>query len=609
MILEGLNNLNERSPVEIYRSRIEHFKLKIKGIRNGETILALVKLALAVGFIIVFYLAAVAYTPHHLIGLFAIAVVFTVIAIIHESFIKKRTFIESLRSINEDEIRALNHEFPDRNFGEPFQDPDHPYSYDLDFFNPRGVFHFINRAKTGTGWRCLAEWLENPLSNTDVTLIKERQNAVTELSDKIDLRQNIQAHGQLVDHSLESLKAITDLIDESLFITPKKRLVLFIHIMPFLSLGFVGLIFAGFPWPVIFMPIAAQYVLNRRMRDKLKRIYLMAAQNSRILRNYSQIISDIEKADFSSEMLNRTKNSLFTNKKPASFYISKLSSLVGYLELRRNAFFHPIFNNLFFWDLHWTYRIERWKAKIAPHVPDWFDAIGCFEALSSFASLNFNHPGWTLPEMNTSGFTLKAQNLGHLLIPEGTRVCNDINMDGRGEIWVITGPNMSGKSTLLKTVGVNMVLALAGAPVCAETCVISPAKLYTNLKVSDSLDKNLSLFYAELQRLKMVVDGVAKHERVFFLLDEMLKGTNALDRQAGALALLRQLCRSGSSGFVATHDLELTKLEEEFPEKIKNYHFDGYVEEDKLFFDFKLKSGRCESFNALLLMRKMGIDV
>ena len=168
---------------------------------------------------------------------------------------------------------------------------------------------------------------------------------------------------------------------------------------------------------------------------------------------------------------------------------------------------------------------------------------------------------------------------------------------------------MSGKSTLLKTVGVNMVLALAGAPVCADACVISPTMLYTNLKVSDSLDKNLSLFYAELQRLKMVVDGVAKHETVFFLLDEMLKGTNALDRQAGALALLRQLCASKSNGFVATHDLELTKLEEEFPEKIKNYHFDGTVKDDKLLFDFKLRSGKCESFNALLLMRKMGIDV
>ena len=214
-----------------------------------------------------------------------------------------------------------------------------------------------------------------------------------------------------------------------------------------------------------------------------------------------------------------------------------------------------------------------------------------------------------MPEISSADFVFKATNLGHLLIPDDQRVNNDIEMDGKGKIWVITGPNMSGKSTLLKTVGVNMVLALSGAPVCAETCVLSPIKLYTNLKVSDSLDKNLSLFYAELQRLKMVIDGVAEHGKVFFLVDEMLKGTNALDRQAGAIALLKQLAASETNGFVATHDLELTKLEKDFPEKITNFHFDGYIEGDKLLFDYKLKRGKCESFNALILMRKMGIDV
>lgn len=601
--------MSDRNPEEIYRSRIELFESEIKKIRNTETVLALIKLALAIAFLILFYLAAMAYTSLHLIGLVAMIVVFTLVAIFHEKLIKKRTFFESLQSINENEVRAINHEFPDDNFGEPFQNPDHPFTNDLDFFSQRGVFHFINRAKTGKGWRYLAEWLENPLSKARADEILDRQNAVTELSDKMALRQNIQAYGQLVDHSLENLKGITDLIDEPLFILPKKRLILFIHISPFVSLGFIGLIFAGFPWPVIFLPLAVQYVLNRRMRDKLTRIYLMATRNSLILRNYSRIFEEIEKADFSSEMLIKTKKSLYTEEKPASHSISKLSSLVGYLELRRNQFFHPVFNNLFFWDLHWTLRIEKWKVKIAPRVLDWFDAIGRFEALSSFASLTFNNPGWTMPEIDSSEFRFMARDLGHLLIPEDKRICNDIDMDGKGKIWILTGPNMSGKSTLLKTVGVNMVLGLVGAPVCAETCVISPVNLYTNLKVSDSLDKNLSLFYAELQRLKMVVDGVTKHETVFFLLDEMLKGTNALDRQAGALALLRQLCKSESNGFVATHDLELTKLEKEFPEKIKNYHFDGYVEENKLFFDFKLKSGKCESFNALLLMRKMGIDV
>jgi DNA mismatch repair ATPase MutS len=168
---------------------------------------------------------------------------------------------------------------------------------------------------------------------------------------------------------------------------------------------------------------------------------------------------------------------------------------------------------------------------------------------------------------------------------------------------------MAGKSTFLKTLGVNLVLGLAGAPVCARSCRLSPFKLYTSMKVSDSLDKHLSLFYAELQRLKKILDVILRGEDVFYLLDEMLKGTNALDRQAGALALMRQLVGFKASGVVATHDLELTRLEEEIPEKIRNFHFDGYVEGDQLRFDYILKPGKCESFNALALMRKIGIKL
>jgi len=601
--------MTQRNPEEIYSSRIEQYKSRIASIKRIEILLSLVKLALVVGFIAVFYLAALAYSSTHLIGLIAAAVFFIAIAIIHESYIKRRTFFQTLQTINEEEIRALKHEFPDYNSGGAFQDPDHAYSSDLDLFGERSVFHYINRTATGMGCRGLAAWLKNLPADKDSDPIKERQKAVLELSSKIDLRQNVQAHGKIVEDSLERLDAITDLIQEPVFILPKKGLILLFHIMPLITLSVIGLVIAGLPWPFLFLPLAASMGINRQTGKKLIRIYLMAMKNTRILRNYAQIIAEIEKAPFSSAVLAKIGESLRSDDKPASLCIQKLSSLVGYLELRRNPFFHPLFNTLFFWDLHWTYRLEKWKEKIAPHVPEWFDSIGRFEALSSMANLSFNNPTWVMPEITNNDFVFRAQNLGHLLIPDDQRVGNDIEMDGKDKIWIITGPNMSGKSTLLKTVGVNLLLAQAGAPVCAETCRLSPIRLYTNLKVSDSLDKSLSLFYAELQRLKMVIDGVVQHENVFFLLDEMLKGTNALDRQAGAIALLKQLAASQANGFVATHDLELTKLEEDFPEKIRNYHFDGYIEGDKLFFDYKLKKGKCESFNALILMRKMGIDV
>ena len=211
--------------------------------------------------------------------------------------------------------------------------------------------------------------------------------------------------------------------------------------------------------------------------------------------------------------------------------------------------------------------------------------------------------------MCDSGFILNAISAGHPLIPTSERINNSIKLDGDTNIVIITGPNMAGKTTFLKTIGVNIVLALAGAPVCADEFQVSPVCVYTSMKVSDSLDKGLSLFYAELQRLKKVLQAILRKEPVFFLIDEMLKGTNELDRHSGANALIRQLIEHKAEGMVATHDLELTKLAKDYPGKIWNYFFDGYIEDDKLLFDYLLKKGICTSSNALELMKKIGINV
>jgi len=596
-------------PHQEYAERISRFDSQIAKIKRIENILSLIKLALAAGFIIFFYKAATAYAPVYLFLLTGSAVLFTAAALIHENHIRKRSFIQTLKFVNEEEIGSLNHEFPAYDSGESFMDPDHAYSSDLNLFGERSLFHYLNRAATGMGSRCLAKWMRSlpPLKESEKPAA--RQAAVSELAGMIDLRQKVQTRGKMVEDSLERLDAIKDLVNEPAFILPNRKLAWLIHIMPLCTLGFIGLAVAGLPWPVIFIPVIVQYIVNRSHRTPLNRLYKMSVKNAQILKNYSHIIQEIEQGVYACETLNQIHESLHHKGKPASAYIKKLSSIAGYLELRRNAFLHPVLNNFFFWDLHWSYWLERWKTAVAGRVPGWFDAIGRFEALSSFACLRFNHPDWTMPEVQAEDFVFEAENLGHPLIPDDKRVGNNIVFRGRGKIWIVTGPNMSGKSTLLKTFGVNMVLAMAGAPVCASRCLISPFKLQTNLKVSDSLDKNLSLFYAELQRLKSVIDAVAGHDRVFFLLDEMLKGTNALDRQAGAVALLKQLAAGRANGLVATHDLELTKLEEAFPESIQNFHFDGYIEGDKLLFDYKLKRGKCQSFNALVLMRKMGIAV
>jgi DNA mismatch repair ATPase MutS len=293
--------------------------------------------------------------------------------------------------------------------------------------------------------------------------------------------------------------------------------------------------------------------------------------------------------------------------RPASFHIKKMSSILSYFDLRLSREFHVLFNNLLFWDLHCVYRIEKWKEKVGKVVRRWLDVIGDFDALSSLANTFFNNPEWTMPEVSEFEFKLEAESIGHPLISKAENVRNDITLRRKGSILIVTGPNMAGKTTFLKTLGVNIVLALAGAPVCSKRFVISPLKVYTSMKVTDSLDKKLSLFYAELQRLKMITDAILRKEPVFFLIDEMLKGTNESDRHKGAIALIRQLVKNEADGVLATHDLELTNLEKEFPEEIANYHFDGYIEGDKLLFDYILREGICKSSNALELMKKVGL--
>jgi DNA mismatch repair ATPase MutS len=369
------------------------------------------------------------------------------------------------------------------------------------------------------------------------------------------------------------------------------------------------LMFFGLPWWIPLISLSVQILINRYCTKKHSRIFTLTSRLSTILKAYSKILAEIESSEFAGRELCDMKKKLVYERKSASLHIRRLSLIMSLFELRRNELLHPVFNSVLLWDLHCVYRIEKWKHKLSSQIEKWLGVIGRFEALTSLACLHFNYPDWSFPKIQAGSFLLEAKELGHFLIHPEERVDNDIFLKDEGNIMIITGPNMAGKSTFLKTVGVNLVLAFCGGPVCAREFVVTPVKIYTSMKVSDSLDKNLSLFYAELQRLKMVLDGIKRKEKVFFLLDEMLKGTNALDRQMGALALLKQLVRLKANGLVATHDLELTKLEKEYPDKVKNFHFDGYVEGDKLLFDYKIKEGRCESFNALLLMKKIGIDI
>jgi len=616
-------NLGSYSPSAVYDRRIKTLGLRLKRLKKRGTALGIIKLVLILGALLALF-QVFFQNPTISLGLFGLALVlFTTGVVIHESLIRMAKRLKALNQLNENERKFLNHEFPlAAPFGEEFQNPDHPYTADLDIFGKKSLFQYVNRAVTPLGRRCLAGWLQ---SQADPDEVKGRQQAVLELSPRIDLRQSIASHGIFIEDAWSKLDSIYEFFAEPFFLLDKKWLPIFLWIWPLLTLGAAALIIIKIHPAVFGSMVLSQLALNGLFSKRIEHLHGQTSQNWKLMKACSRLIADIEAENFAAEKLMELKNRLTADEKKASECIRHFSRLLEWFDARKGML-HILFNNILLWDLHCVYRLEKWRKQTAGHVPQWFNAIGEFEALSGLAALRFNYPQWAMPEIRENSFRLEAQNLGHPLIPEKERVCSSFELGenggeaAAGSLAVVTGPNMAGKSTFLKAIGLNTVLAFAGAPVCAERWVISPVKLMTSMKTSDSLDRHMSLFYAELQRLKMILDGISRREPVFFLIDEMLKGTNVLDRQKGSVALLKQMMRGGANGIVATHDLELTKLgkaaewenfgspsAQEIP--VANYHFDGHLEGDKLLFDFRLKPGVCVSHNALLLMKRIGIDV
>ncbi len=600
------------NPGAVYNERITTCNLHIKKLKKKDTVLSILKLVLFFTGLLLLFSIFSKDPISALAGFGIFFILFVTAAVLHENVLEKINHSKTLIKINENEIKMLSHQFPaienSSITGGEFKNPDHPYTADLDIFGEKSIFHYLNRCVTSMGRKCLADWLQAPADKEQICL---RQQAVQELATKPDFRQSLQACGLSIDDTSQKLESLFLLLNEPFFIVGKIFFIYFIHVLPFITLGlFIAMAFKlSLAIPLVF--VFLQVIINKKAGKTVARLYCLTSRNSKILKAYSRIIKAIEQEPFVGRKLQVLKKDLYVNKETASRSIKRFATLVEWFELRSNAAMHFFINNTLLWDLHCVYRIEKWKKETASTIHLWFAAIAKMEALSSFAGLSYNNPDWAFPELSEKDFQLSALSLGHPLIPQRERVCNDIILVQERCILVVTGPNMAGKSTFLRTVGVNLVLALAGAPVCASRLEISALRLCTSMQTSDSLDKHLSLFYAELLRLKMILDAIQEQNSqapVFFMIDEMLKGTNTLDRQKGSIVLIKQLLKQQAGGIIATHDLELTKLGVE-EEKIMNAHFDGYVEEDKLLFDYILKQGICESFNAVVLMRKIGIDV
>lgn len=589
-----------------YKKRSEELSEQINHNKNYAQKLALFRLFLFIGIFIAIYFTL---SIHFILAIASGVVIFGffIYLVVRDITLKrKREFLQQLKKINTNELRFLKNDFAFADDGSEFADKEHPYTSDLDIFGPASVFQALNRTTGQKGKKVLAEYLSHPSEKDEIIA---KQHAVKELKQETDWRQNIQALGTITNNQdFDTGELLQWLKSENNFYG-KSWEPFAINILPAITLLLIPLTIYLIPSGYLVLILVLNFWIGFLSLRNINKIHNQVTRQEEYLKSYSNILRQIEGKQFGSEFLKAVQYKTKTDNKPASICIKQLSKILNRMDYRLNLFFAIPLNLLFLWDIRQAYFLEKWKARFSKQVEQWFGAIAEFEAISSLANLAFNKPGWAYPNIENQHFTFEAKSIGHPLIPKENRIDNNFGLSGQGKIALITGSNMSGKTTFLRTLGVNLVLGMAGCPVCAGSFRFSPVRLMTSMRIADSLTENTSSFYAELKRLKMILDAVKRKEQVFLLLDEILKGTNSNDRHTGSEALIRQLVKHNAVGLLATHDLDLSNLENELPKHIGNYNFDVQIEGEELFFDYKLHHGVCTSLNATVLMKKMGIEM
>jgi DNA mismatch repair ATPase MutS len=589
-----------------YKQRVSQFSDKEKECLTKERKLPFYRLAIIVTGIAAFIFLFKTSILISVIVLLLFLAFFIVFVVKDNRNSAKKKEHQLLKMLNENEIQYLDGKYNLSDDGGRYKKDSHPYSNDLDIFGDSSLYHFINRTTLSKSSDILADWLLFPAGEQE---IKERNEAIIELSNKIDWRQKIFIRGYSIGKTGDSIKNLIGWVKKSDKFSFKKRHILFCSILSGITFSSLILSFIfSVPYIILAFLLGIHYLIIRKASAIVKSSHADVTNNSKILETYAAFLNDIEKEQFHSRKLHKLKDQLKSENYFASMQIKKLSAIVNRFDLRYNVFVYFFLNTLFFWDIHQVFKLEKWK-NANKDIEQWFQCVGEFEALSSLANLYFNNPNWCFPKISEKYFFFEAADLGHPLINAKDRVCNNLAIDGSGKILLLSGSNMSGKSTFLRSVGVNIILAMAGSCVCAKDFIFSPVRILSSMRISDSLKDNTSSFFAELKKLEFIIKEAEKKGKVFLLLDEILRGTNSIDRHIGSTALIKQLISNEAVGILATHDLALTEMSREFPANIENYNFNIKINNEDLYFDYLLNKGVCTSLNASILMKKMGINI
>lgn len=586
------------NPLAYYQKHLKTYKKQAQKLYGHMTMLSVYRLSVFALTGIGIYVGFKNWQVAVVIGIVGIAV-FLYLLSKYNDIKSQKQFKEALVAINQDEIEIASGDFHHRDSGLQFQDPHHFYSLDIDLFGRGSFFQFINRTTINEGTQKLAD----ALKANDITGIVSGQEAIKELSSKPKWRQFYSATSRLVVVETPAKQIIHWLQQYQAFL-PK--------ILKWLPLGFtlisilvfalglfnvIDAIFIGY-WLLVGLGISGIYV---------KKINVLSANTDKVketFRQYASLLDLIEKESFSSELLKQKQQQIQQQGKKASDIFRELSKALDALD-NRNNFLSAIFGNGFFLsDIKNSYHIEQWISHHADKVTDWFEVVSFFDAYNSLGNYVFNHPDFVFPSIEEKGTVIKATDLGHPLLNKNKRVDSNLTIENE-QFFIVTGANMAGKSTFLRTVSLHIVMANVGLPVCAQSSSYSPVKLITSMRTTDSLTDDSSYFFSELTRLKYIVDAI-QEEPYFIVLDEILKGTNSTDKAIGSRKFVEKLVASNATGIIATHDLSLCEIEKEL-HQVKNYYFDAEIINDELHFDYTLKTGVCKNMNASFLLKKMNI--
>lgn len=525
---------------------------------------------------------------------------------IHNRFFIRKEWLETQARIIQEELQALSGDYSSFEDGKEYVNPEHPYSFDLDIFGRRSLFQSINRTCTFFGKNRLAKWLQNHLH--EKTFIEKRQEMVREISEHTLFREQFRVaglvhHGQSSDG--EKIQAWSQSPAQYLHAGWVKAFIWGVPVINSLLLITSLAGWTSFSW--LGLSFGIFLVLSFGIIKRATYIQETYGKQLKSLNGYARLIALAKAENWKSAGMQELMERFNLNGQSPIQALQQLSKELDRLDLRNNQFLYVLLEGSIFFQLQEIVRIERWKARYGQHISKWLETVGELDALCSLGTFAYNHPQYTYPELTEKPFCFLATQMGHPLMPASQCVKNDATIPSRPFFLIITGANMAGKSTYLRTIGVNYLLACIGAPVCCERLKLYPNQLITSLRTSDSLSDNESYFFAELKRLKRIIDLLNQGQQLFIILDEILKGTNSMDKQKGSFDLIRQFMQLKANGIIATHDLLLGSLIKQFPEEIRNYCFEADIKENELTFSYKLREGVAQNMNACFLMKKMGI--